>query len=80
MSTQRSVTIQSHQFTEIIERQNDSYVALCPELDIADQGSLSGEARAHLGDALARLFETADLTAVNKRLHSEVFVWRGFVS
>lgn len=29
----------AHQFTAIIEREEDSYVALCPELDIASQGA-----------------------------------------
>ena len=28
----------THQVTAIIEREDDAYVALCPELDIASQG------------------------------------------
>ena len=28
----------THQFTAVIEREEDMYVALCPELDIASQG------------------------------------------
>ncbi len=28
----------TQQFTGIIEREGDGYVALCPELDIASQG------------------------------------------
>ena len=29
------------QFTAIIEREGDSYVSMCPELDVANQGSSS---------------------------------------
>ena len=29
----------ARQLTAIIEREDDSYVALCPELDIASQGA-----------------------------------------
>lgn len=40
------------QMTAIIEREDDGYVALCPELDIASQGSSVAEARANLKEAL----------------------------
>ena len=36
---------QLQQFTGIIEREGDGYVALCPELDIASQGHTVEEAR-----------------------------------
>jgi hypothetical protein len=32
-------------FTAIIEREDDLYVALCPELDISSQGETVSEAR-----------------------------------
>ena len=48
----------------IIEREDDKYVALCPELDIASQGSSVEEAKANLAEALSRLFETADASEV----------------
>ncbi len=32
-------------FTAIIERENDGYVALCPELDVASQGNTVEEAK-----------------------------------
>lgn len=35
------------QFTAIIEREEDGYVALCPELDIASQGDTVEQARAN---------------------------------
>jgi predicted RNase H-like HicB family nuclease len=34
--------------TAIIEREDDGFVALCPELDIASQGSSVEDARANL--------------------------------
>jgi predicted RNase H-like HicB family nuclease len=33
------------QVTAVIEREGDGYVALCPDLDIASQGSTIEEAR-----------------------------------
>ena len=58
----------------MIEREDDGFVALCPELDIASQGTSVEEARANLAEALALFFETADEAEVSRRLHSEVFV------
>ncbi|HEY1160312.1 MAG TPA: type II toxin-antitoxin system HicB family antitoxin [Terracidiphilus sp.] len=60
--------------TAIIEREGDGFVALCPELDIASQGSSVEEARANLVEALTLFFETASSSEVVRRLHSEVFV------
>jgi len=60
--------------TAIIEREDEGFVALCPELDIASQGASVEEARAHLVEALTLFFETADPTEVARRFHSEVFV------
>ena len=36
------------QLTAIIEREDDMYVALCPELDIASQGQTVEAARTNL--------------------------------
>jgi len=63
-----------HGFTAIIEREGDGYVALCPEVDIASQGSTVEEARANLKEALELFFETASSEEIKQRLHSEVFV------
>ncbi len=60
--------------TAIIEREDDGFVALCPELDIASQGSTIEEARANLIEALTLFFETASPSEIAERLHSEVFV------
>jgi predicted RNase H-like HicB family nuclease len=64
----------THQFTAIIEKEDDGYVALCPELDVASQGGSVEEARANLKEAVELFLETADPSEVEGRLHSEVFV------
>ena len=64
------------QFTAIIEREGDQYVALCPELDIASQGGTVEEARQNLKEALELFFETASQREIQDRLHDEVFVTR----
>jgi len=65
---------QFQQFTGIIEREGDGYIALCPELDIASQGTTVEEARRNLLEAIELFFETADPSEIHHRLHSEVFV------
>jgi len=60
--------------TAIIEREDDGFVALCPELDIASQGSTIEEARANLIEALTLFFETAAPSEIARRVHSEIFV------
>jgi predicted RNase H-like HicB family nuclease len=60
--------------TAIIEREDDGFVALCPELDVASQGDSIEEARANLIEALTLFFETASPTEVARRLHNEVFI------
>ena len=60
--------------TAIIEREDDGFVSLCPEFDVASQGASIEEARANLVEALALFFETADPSEVARRFRSEVFV------
>jgi predicted RNase H-like HicB family nuclease len=60
--------------TAIIEREDDGFVAFCPELDIASQGATIKEARANLVEALTLFFESASSSEVARRLHSEVFI------
>jgi predicted RNase H-like HicB family nuclease len=62
------------QFTAIIEKEDNQYVALCPELDIASQGLTVEEARKNLTEALELFFETASKQEIKDRLHSEVFI------
>jgi predicted RNase H-like HicB family nuclease len=64
------------QLTAIIEREEDGYVSLCPELDIASQGDTIEEARENLREALELFFETASQEEIQARLHEEVYVTR----
>ena len=64
------------QLTAIIEREGDGYVSLCPEVDIASQGSTIEDARKNLKEALELFFETASPEEVQQRLHEEVYVTR----
>jgi predicted RNase H-like HicB family nuclease len=62
------------QLTAIIEREGDGYVALCPEVDVASQGSTVAEARKNLQEALELFFETASEDEIKERFHREVYV------
>jgi predicted RNase H-like HicB family nuclease len=64
----------TRQFTAIIERENDGYVALCPELDIASQGDTIEAVRANLREALELFLETAASEELGARLREEVYV------
>ena len=60
--------------TAIIEREDDGFVALCPELDIASEGGSIEEARNNLIEALTLFFETASPSEIARRSHKDVFV------
>ena len=64
------------QFTAVIEKENEGYISLCPELDIASQGKTVEEATANLKEAVELFFEHASNKEVSQRLHEEVFVTR----
>ena len=64
----------SRRLTAIIQSEGDGFVALCPELDIASQGSTIEEARDNLREALELFFECASPAEIEQRLGGEVFV------
>ncbi|MYH68588.1 MAG: type II toxin-antitoxin system HicB family antitoxin [Gammaproteobacteria bacterium] len=64
----------TRQLTAIIEREDNGYVALCPEVDVASQGDTVDEARSNLKEALELFFETASTEEIRNRLHDEVYV------
>jgi len=64
----------TRRLTAIIEREDDGFVALCPEFDVASQGASIEEARANLVEALTLFFETAADQEIDDRSSSEVFV------
>lgn len=63
-------------YTAIIEKEGEGYVALCPELDVASQGTTVEEATANLKEAVDLFLECADPVEVQRRLHTEIFVTR----
>ena len=65
-----------YNLTAIIEREDDGYVSLCPEFDIASEGSTIEEARDNLKEAVELFLETASESEVTKRLHNEVLITR----
>ncbi len=64
----------NRRLTCIINREDDMYVSLCPELDVASQGSTVEEARSNLVEALELFFESADAAEVTQRLGNEIYV------
>jgi predicted RNase H-like HicB family nuclease len=64
----------AQRLTAIIEREDDGFVALCPEMDVASQGGSIEEARANLIEALTLFFETASPSEITRRYRPEVFV------
>jgi predicted RNase H-like HicB family nuclease len=52
----------------LLNPEDDGYVSLCPELDIASQGDTIEEALANLKEALEGFLETADTEEVHARL------------
>ena len=60
--------------TAIIEKEEDLYIAICPELDIASQGVSIEKARENLIEALELFFEYASEDEIKTRLHAEVYI------
>jgi predicted RNase H-like HicB family nuclease len=57
-------------FTATISAEDDGYVALCPELDIASQGDSIDDASANLREAIELFIETAHPSEVERRLQA----------
>ena len=64
----------NRRLTAIVEREGNGYVAMCPELDVASQGSSVVEARANLQEALTLFFEVASPAEVERRTKREVYI------
>lgn len=61
--------------TAVIQREDDGFVAYCPELDIASQGNSIQNARDQLREALELFFECASPAEIESRLgDDDVFV------
>jgi predicted RNase H-like HicB family nuclease len=55
------------QLTAIIHKEDDIYVSLCPELDIASQGLDIEEAKGNLKEAVELFFECASEEEIKQR-------------
>lgn len=61
-------------FTAIIEKEDNTYVALCPELDVASQGATVEEAKKNLQEAIELLIEHASKSELAFRLKKDLFI------
>ena len=61
-------------FTAVIQRDEDMFVALCPELDIASQGDTIEDARSNLREAIELFLEYAAPEEVRERMHEEQYI------
>lgn len=64
----------TRRLTAIIEREENGYMSLCPELDIASQGETIEQARENLREALELFFQCASPEEVKTRLHAELYI------
>ena len=62
------------QLTAVIEREDDWFVATCPELDIVSQGETVEIARSNLLEAVEGFFEAASPSEVKRRLKKETYI------
>ena len=65
---------QFKQLTCIIEREGDSYVSLCPQIDIASQGNSVEEARKNLVEAIELFLEMASPKEILAKVYSAIYV------
>lgn len=64
----------TRRFTAILSKEDDLYVARCPELDIASQGSTVEAARANLAEALRLFLESAGDVELESGQCQEIYV------
>jgi predicted RNase H-like HicB family nuclease len=60
--------------TALIHREEDMFVALCPELDVVSQGETVESARDNLREAVELFLECASDEQVQDRIGGELFV------
>ena len=58
----------------VIQREDDMFVALCPELDVVSQGYTTDEANANLQEAIELLLEDMSAEELERRLVNPVMV------
>jgi len=60
--------------TAVLIREDEGFVALCPEIDVASQGDSVEDAKNNLREAVELFFECASEQEILERLSSESFV------
>lgn len=64
----------SKYLTAFIQREDDGFVATCPELDVVSQGDTIESARDNLREAVELFLECAPKDEIQDRLGNDVFV------
>jgi len=64
----------SLQRTAIIEREDDWFVATCPEVDVVSQGKTIEDAHSNLLEAVEGFFEVASPYEIRRRLKKETYI------
>jgi len=64
----------TNRLTAVIHREDDVYLAHCPELDVVSQGDTVELARENLREVVELFLECASDTEVTERLGGEFFV------
>ncbi len=59
------------ELTAVLEKEDNMYISLCPELDIASQGDTPDEAKSNLIEALVLFYEMASESEIAKRLQND---------
>ena len=68
------IRIMTRTLTAVLIREDEGFVALCPEIDVASQGDSVEDAKANLREAVELFFECASEEEVKERLASESYV------
>jgi len=66
--------VSTQTFTAIVQKDQDGWISLCPELDVASQGDSIEEAKANLREAVELFLETASRGEVEQRLRTETYL------
>jgi predicted RNase H-like HicB family nuclease len=66
-----SQNLMMQKYTAIIHREENLYVAECPELDVVSQGDSPSEAQMNLQEAVELFLEVASPTEVQRRLEGK---------
>lgn len=66
--------IDYHNFMATIQKDEDIFVSLCPELDIASQENSIDEAKYNLEEAIELFSETASSNEIKHRIKNDVYI------